>query len=364
MKKTCENMDWKTKTPFTGLKLNEGLDIDYNERPQLVHKHDLAYECILCQNLLRDPIQLACGHRICTNCMLLDNTCPASCDRPISSGTHFYDKGIQRQLDELEMYCYFKNRGCSTICAWKDLISHVNECLYARYTCKNYSSGCKEQSRSATQYNEHKAICKFNPKTCEKCVSYVPGIFYDMHLQTCCRRTTGDGSCADDGNNNTTDAETQLCSFKWVGCPYTGTPKLLIQHLASSTEIHDALMSQYQSQINLQIKELTIAQDQLSTDIHLLRDIRLENIEDKVRKICASTKDRSEATVDVQYTKALERRFIVLQTTLEKKLSDMSLETKLNDMSIRIKVLENAHRDNTQFEKRRVWYDVLHPSTR
>ena len=50
--------------------INESIRNAYSVPPLMVNK-DPKYECIFCQEILMNPMQLKCGHRLCNNCYKL-----------------------------------------------------------------------------------------------------------------------------------------------------------------------------------------------------------------------------------------------------------------------------------------------------
>lgn len=67
----------------------------YTEVPRQIFKNEVEfdrYSCSMCGNLLQDPVQLGCGHRLCRSCadrLVASETialkCPAGdCDEDVT----------------------------------------------------------------------------------------------------------------------------------------------------------------------------------------------------------------------------------------------------------------------------------------
>jgi hypothetical protein len=111
-----------------------------NQRIQLVYPQDKEmYQCTQCSDLLDGnfeaayaPSQLACGHRYCHLCLksMAGNHCPgdeADCVTSLIAQAR-KDRGIQRDVGKLMVFCTNREQGCMAEVMYKDLTGHLCEC--------------------------------------------------------------------------------------------------------------------------------------------------------------------------------------------------------------------------------------------
>ena len=135
-----------------------GYDYDFVDTP-----HD-RYVCKICHLPSREPyMSECCGHLFCKSC--LDNvkkasaitiSCPVCRDRLFKT---FCNKGIDREVRELRVYCTNKDKGC----AWLGELNHINNhleksdgCLFEMIQCDYYSVGCKRVKLARKDQEEHR----------------------------------------------------------------------------------------------------------------------------------------------------------------------------------------------------------------
>ena len=132
---------------------------------------DVEIECSICLLILRQPYMVrCCGNRFCRTCLerlqegaLKDTPCPL-CKQKIAAAMP--DRKLQRLLNEKQVYCSNKNRGCTWTGELGQLeVSHLNEspspdklmdgCLYVQVLC----SQCRRveiERRTMTSYSHAK----------------------------------------------------------------------------------------------------------------------------------------------------------------------------------------------------------------
>ena len=109
---------------------------------------ELEVTCGVCLDLLRKPqLTECCGHHFCQECLELvqasTKLCPL-CKDPDVKG--MLNKGLQRQIRALAIYCPYKSHGCSWTGEVRTLDSHLMKgereggCLYIKVPCRN--TGC------------------------------------------------------------------------------------------------------------------------------------------------------------------------------------------------------------------------------
>ena len=114
-------------------------DEQYGFDENFVEKIGDEYKCAMCLLVLRSPIQMACGHRMCSPCFArtqqhaVQNNIPLTCplDRlPVSPDDVFPDRGMTRTVGNLKVKCRNVERGCGWIGDLRDLATHRHRCRY------------------------------------------------------------------------------------------------------------------------------------------------------------------------------------------------------------------------------------------
>ena len=138
-----------------------GYDHDFVDPPK-----DL--ECPVCMLVLRDPHLISCcGNHFCRNCIsrvrLEGRNCPI-CNLPGFSV--LLDKGLQRSIRELQIFCVNKDRGCTWVGALSKLQDHTTPTEREKHGCKfevvECSQGCGEkyQRRFIREHLKKACICR------------------------------------------------------------------------------------------------------------------------------------------------------------------------------------------------------------
>lgn len=101
------------------------------------------YTCLICMNIQREPtIVSCCGQHFCNSCInmffsISGVKCPHCLARDIC---YFVDKQQVREIQELQVYCSNRHRGCKWHGKFELLQKHVNsECERVTVYCSN---GC------------------------------------------------------------------------------------------------------------------------------------------------------------------------------------------------------------------------------
>ncbi|CAF0790707.1 unnamed protein product [Rotaria sordida] len=110
---------------------------------------DEKYKCLICGFILRDPVQITCGHRICYACLHVENNivrCPECSEITLTSKIRL-DKGFDNEIQTLIIVCI--------LCEWsghlKNYQNHLEQ-LHNQYRCLY----CNEIFTSLTLMNQHK----------------------------------------------------------------------------------------------------------------------------------------------------------------------------------------------------------------
>ncbi|CAF4822901.1 unnamed protein product [Rotaria sp. Silwood1] len=114
----------------------------------------VRYICCICNFLLRNPVQLICGHRCCQSCSSGDGSFQCNvCNEVTSRDTIMLDKGCQFDMEKLNITCsfcdwngIFKDYQFLRINARDHFISEQHQSALLRYICKNIPDTMVNQS--------------------------------------------------------------------------------------------------------------------------------------------------------------------------------------------------------------------------
>ncbi|KAI0226278.1 hypothetical protein LSAT2_023096 [Lamellibrachia satsuma] len=149
--------------------------------------------CVVCEDMLKDPWQTECGHRMCATC--LDTTfetaaevmCPARDEDcvMISKVTMFYDRGTCREILLQPVYCIYMVAGCMATMKWSQLQSHAEKCEFRPVDCSFKEFGCNEKVPRKS-LDEHIKHCGYVPVPCSHCHAEVARILRKEHCEKVC----------------------------------------------------------------------------------------------------------------------------------------------------------------------------------
>ena len=121
--------DQTSHTPQEGLcaasaKKMAGVECEFVEKPPKA----VQSECPICLLVLREPYQATCcGKSFCKECIeqvKADNQdCPTCNDKNLNL---FHNKGLQQSLNDFEVYCSHKSKGCEWRGELRKLDKHLN----------------------------------------------------------------------------------------------------------------------------------------------------------------------------------------------------------------------------------------------
>ena len=164
------------KTELESLSLNEEYLL-----PDFVDKVEDKYLCSVCANVLQQPMQTQCGHRLCKTCcvdlLVLGQkykrpvTCPvneADCinlsTSPNETSKIFPDHGAKREIKNLKVFCANRKHGCVKEMKWIQLKKHDQtcpfipmECIY----CKHPVAGNNMKTHVDTECIQYPVKCQY-----------------------------------------------------------------------------------------------------------------------------------------------------------------------------------------------------------
>ena len=278
-----------------------GYDHDFLEAPP----HDL--ECSICMLTLRDPHLISCcGNHFCGNCIsrvrLDGRNCPI-CNLPGFSV--LLDKGLQRTIGELQVFCVNKDRGCTWVGALSTLQDHTNPTGKLKQGCKfevvECSQGCGEkyQRRFIQAHQNKTCICR--PYICNYC-DY-GSIYEDVrhnHWPVCPNYPVDCPNQCEVGTLARSKLEKHLmedcllekieCEFSYAGCKtkvkrrdmVTHINESFLKHLSQLSAVNLSLlqsMHEKEEQISQMKRENRVLKQELGTlkSIHEKEKTALEN---------------------------------------------------------------------------------------
>ncbi|KAI8063528.1 hypothetical protein BC940DRAFT_307430 [Gongronella butleri] len=201
---------------------------------------DSNLECIICQDVLSDPVVTPCDHTFCKDCITqavrVTSRCPvdrkhltASCLKPAS-------RIIVNILNELPVHCMRQSRGCTYQCQVQLMKHHVeNECDYVYELCS--IGGCQEKIIKKDR-ELHATLCRFRdlrlqgmkPDNSLRDTLWHTSLIFNSRCQYC--------NTMHERANFANHAAS--CFLKPVpcpkGCPYVGPRKNLATHLCTGPQ--------------------------------------------------------------------------------------------------------------------------------
>lgn len=129
----------------------EGFECEFTEELQKI----LETKCLICKRVLREPYQAdCCGKSYCHQCIERHKSAHQPC---LECGSKafmlFHNKGLQKTIYGLCVYCTYKNEGCDWTGELKELDNHLNvypqatkvldSCQFVAINCPMSFAGCQ-----------------------------------------------------------------------------------------------------------------------------------------------------------------------------------------------------------------------------
>ncbi|CAF4850165.1 unnamed protein product [Rotaria sp. Silwood1] len=129
--------------------LNRRIGFDARNKDSLV-----TYICWFCSFLLRNPIQLICGHRFCQSCINVEESSIVKCNicnEVTPRDQIILDKGCQLDMEKLNIMC--------SLCEWSGILQNYQKHLdtvHLNPVCEY----CSKEFKTVDDLNQHISICE------------------------------------------------------------------------------------------------------------------------------------------------------------------------------------------------------------
>ena len=294
--------------------------------------------CPVCFTALyKDPhINMICGHHFCGSCSGKLAECPeCRCTLRVSP-----DKGLQRALKSLLVYCSKKDDG-NDGCRWEgelgELLRHQRDtCMYFKIECSNCSyTGLRKQV-----LKHEKEECCFRTLACEYCnLQYIWQELNDTHYDECPQFPLTCDDCNEavlrqDMRNHITyhcPKAQVVCEASEYGCDWTGLREEEEQHLKADWVGHFNLCTQnccekLKEIISDEVESAHQAIDRLDTEVKLL-----QNQNDEMSKEIVSlnqTVFNLEESISDRISHHVSELEIEMEEKMEKRLKELEIQMR------------------------------------
>lgn len=246
-------------TSVTGVDSEEsgGLDLSFVQAPP----DDLI--CSICLSVHRKPVLTSCcGNHFCFSCVEQVRSDQRPC--PLCGAEHFttmLDKYFVRKVNELEVACKHKERGCPwqgcVAALERHLDTHNGDCKYMRIKCPYFCGAVLVHC----ELTDHQKVCNKRPYMCKFCE--YKGVYEDMsakHWKMCekyplpCPNQCGEAgierSLMEKHLNESCPLHKKKCEFEYAGCTQCLSGSEMSEHVASSMQYHLSLMAKHCLQLS------------------------------------------------------------------------------------------------------------------
>ena len=206
----------------------------------------LEITCPVCFVLLyEDPhVNVACGHHLCGSCVAKVHQCP-ECRHTLQTVP---DRGLQRIINALQIYCSKKEEGCRWEGDLGDLkVHHRNDCAYVNIRCSSCNNHVQRCQLEIHQLED----CPSRPATCEHCgLQCKWQELNEIHYRECpsycsmCNKTIPKGDIGGHKTNLCPKVNV-ICEASEFGCTWEGLREEREKHTRDNWIGHLHMWSQY-----------------------------------------------------------------------------------------------------------------------
>lgn len=265
------------------------------------------HSCPVCKDVLRYPVKINCGHRLCYSChqevSRVEPRCPVD-QSPFDKGKPSVDNEFNNEIMELQVICNNHQWGCNWQGAYKEASSHDEKCDYSDILCAN-DCGAKFQRRFLQKHldkdcpkriipcaycddrhlredkRKHLEECKKVPLPCpNKCDKKLTIAREDLdaHIEQDCPRTK------------------IMCQYEDIGCSHRASREKLpkhyktgiIEHVRLIYDLvmeHNKRLESHDVQLQDHLNLLQNHQERLADVERISRNQLIWRIEDYTRKL-------------------------------------------------------------------------------
>ncbi|KAJ8043386.1 TNF receptor-associated factor 4 [Holothuria leucospilota] len=249
---------------------------------------DKKYECVMCTQVLRYPVQFeSCGHYCCSSCLSelcrILQRCPID-QSPVQRDKVYVDTDFRKEIGELQVKCPNFKKGCPWEGILDDNKQHWSVCMYIEVECPN-ECGAKFEKRFLEGHvtedcTKRMVQCEF----CDQCVFYKDEI---AHMNACkrfpvpcpngCKETDIPRGEVKDHIDKDCPKAKIACPFSEMGCDYKCERQRMQKHISDEPTEHLSLvgkaMISHKGLITKQQEMLMDHKDSLSTCVQKVHDL-------------------------------------------------------------------------------------------
>lgn len=140
---------------------------------EFVQQPSRDFDCPICLEILKEPFLTACcGNHFCKPCVDATKKTGDHCPLCKEAMSGIIDKKIQRQINELQIYCLNRNNGCTWMGELGSQEKHLSveetkgECKYVLLPCP---LNCGQHLFRYKLYEHVNEMCELRSYKCEYC---------------------------------------------------------------------------------------------------------------------------------------------------------------------------------------------------
>ncbi|PAA62246.1 hypothetical protein BOX15_Mlig027678g3 [Macrostomum lignano] len=233
----------------SGVGVGSGIGITEEVEVVFLEQLDKKYECPVCGQVLRYPVQFEeCGHRCCSSCLpdllRVAPRCPLD-QVAIDKDKVYVDKAFQKETDNLGVKCSFSARGCPWTGLLLELMAHMEGCDRMMTTCP-MRCGVEFEKRFLEKHRNDD--CPKREIHCQFCEIRLIAENEAEHLEICpkflvpcpnkCKRREVARERLTEHLENECMKQDLNCPFASYGCQFTGKKKAMKEHVAAKQLNH------------------------------------------------------------------------------------------------------------------------------
>jgi TNF receptor-associated factor 6 len=235
------------------------------------------YICPICQGMINNIVVDTCGHAYCKACIekwtSVHDTCPRT-NLALSQKLFTKVSILQNMIDEVNVCCFFKDRGCTWEGDFGKLKEHLNfGCYLVRIHCQN--EGCEEYF-NAVDWESHKKDCLYHKVQCRHCATVLLRKDAQPHQEICedklidCPYKCGKQYKRKDIDSHATaDCPSYVicCEFQALGCEKKFPRSTYKIHMTNYSIAHQKLSLNAICLLNNNVKQLQEENEKLRQKI-------------------------------------------------------------------------------------------------